>query len=269
VSRGLAVVLSLLAMGTPWFLPESMQVLRCFSVLLTFVGLVRNVDLLRLEWPLGKRLAHVVSVVDTRRLTPVPRALDTRNLLVVLAWNAVAWPVYYFVLPLASHFPGAGYWVFRWSAALVFVYAVTAGAYPVAHIVYRSLGLSTPLLHVAPAGARSLQEFWGERWNRIVSSWLRDTFFRPLARRRHPAMGMLLAFVASALLHAYLVVVAAPLSWALVMLAFFIAQALIIGMERVLGVRSWPPWAAHVWTVTWMVGLSPMFTEPGLRAIGA
>ena len=92
-------------------MPELPGVLRCFSVLLTFVGLVRNVDLLRLDWPLAKRLAHVASVVDTRKLTSVPRALDTKNLLVSLAWNAVAWPVYYFVLPLASRVSGAGYWV--------------------------------------------------------------------------------------------------------------------------------------------------------------
>jgi Membrane bound O-acyl transferase family len=255
-------------MGTAWLLPELPGVLRCFSVLLTFVGLVRNVDLLRLDWPLAKRLAHVASVVDTRKLTSVPRALDTKNLLVSLAWNAVAWPVYYFVLPLASRVSGAGYWVFRWSAALVFIYAVTAGAYPLGRALYRGVGFLTPLLHVTPARAKSVQEFWGERWNRIVSSWLRDTFFHPLARRRHAALGLLLAFTASALLHAYLVVVAAPLSSALVMLAFFVSQALVIGMERVLGVKSWPPWAAHVWTVAWMVGLSPMFSEPGLRALG-
>jgi hypothetical protein len=68
-------------MATAWLVPESLRVLRCCSVLLTFVGLVRNVDFLRLDWPLVKRLAHVASIADTRRLTPVPRALDTRNIL--------------------------------------------------------------------------------------------------------------------------------------------------------------------------------------------
>jgi hypothetical protein len=52
------------------------------------------------------------------------------------------------------------------------------------------------------------------------------------------------------------------------MLAFFVGQAVIIGMERVLKVRTWRPWVAHVWTIAWMVGLSPMFSEPGMRAIG-
>jgi len=261
-------VLSLAAMGTAWLLPERLQILRCFSVLLTFVSLMRNVDLLRVGWPFARRLVHVLSVVDTRRLTPAPRALDTENLLAAVGWNAVAWPAYYLVLPLASHFVGAGYWAFRWSAALVFIYAVSAGAYPLGRVVYRAIGFTTPPLHVAPAAAKSVQEFWGERWNRIVSGWLGDTFFRPLARRRHPLIGALLAFVASALLHAYLILVVAPLFWALVTLAFFVGQAVIIGMERVLKDRTWRPWAAHVWTIAWMVGLSPMFSEPGMRAIG-
>jgi Membrane bound O-acyl transferase family len=268
VRRGLGVVLSLSAMGTAWLLPPRLQVLRCFSVLLTFVSLMRNVDLLRVDWPLGRRLVHVLSIVDTRRLTPVPPGLDKDSLIAAVGWNALAWPVYYLVLPLASRFTGAGYWAFRWSAALVFIYAVSAGAYPLGRLVYRAIGFTTPPLHVAPAAAKSVQEFWGERWNRIVSGWLGDTFFRPLARRRHPLIGALLAFIASALLHAYLIFVVAPVFWALVTLAFFVLQAFIIGAEKLLKIRTWRPWAAHAWTIAWMVGLSPMFSEPGMRAIG-
>jgi D-alanyl-lipoteichoic acid acyltransferase DltB (MBOAT superfamily) len=113
-----------------------------------------------------------------------------------------------------------------------------------------------------------VQEFWGERWNRTVSLWLAETFFRPLARRRHPVLGGAAAFLASAVLHAYIAWVAVSWAMALVMLAYFLAQAVVIGLERVLGVRSWSAAAGHAWAIAWLVGLSPLFLEPALCAFG-
>lgn len=265
--RTLGVTLALTSMLTPWLVGAEHTLIRAIWVLGSFVGAMRTIDLTRGSWPTGARVAHIFSIVDDRRLLPTPPKVDVTGLGRCVAWEALAVGAYLSV-PLAAHFAGPIYWVWRWFFALAFIYALSAGAYLLATIVYGAIGFRTPPLHIAPAAARSVQEFWGERWNRIVNGWLAETFFRPLARRRRPALGALAAFMASAVLHAYIVLVAVNWGMALVMLAYFLLQAAIIALERVLRVRAWQPVAGHAWTILWMVSLSPLFSEPALRAFG-
>jgi hypothetical protein len=116
-----------------------------------------------------------------------------------------------------------------------------------------------------------VQELWGQRWARPVSRWLGEHVFRPLARRRRPGLGALLAFAGSAAFHAYGAWVGLGLVEGLPMaacvLAYFLVQAVIIAMERWLGVRRWPPWAGHAWTVGWMVVTAPLFVEPAAQVV--
>jgi hypothetical protein len=265
--RAFGVFLGVLSMASPWLVPPEHCLVRSVWVILAFAGTIRTVDVARGSWSLSERLIHVVSVVDTRRLRHVRPAFDGAALAQFFAWQILAWPAYY-AIPLASRFTGAGYWATRWFFALVFLYTLSAAGYRLLFFAYRAIGFVTPALHIAPAAARSVQEFWGERWNRTIGVWLSDTFFRPLARKRRPALGGLAAFTASAVVHAYIEWVAVTWTMALVVLAFFLSQAVVIGLERVLRVRAWAPVAGHVWTVAWMVGLSPLFCEPGLRAFG-
>jgi hypothetical protein len=265
--RALGVCLGLACMTPAWLVPPEHTLIRSIWVIGTFMGAARTIDLARGHWPVRERLIHIFSVVDTRRLERTRPAFDGVLLAQAAAWEILAWTLYQ-QIPAASRQSGLAFWAWRWSFALGFIYTLTAGAYPLLAFAYRTVGFRTPPLHITPAAARSVQEFWGERWNRTVSSWLAETFFRPLARRRRPALGGLAAFTASALLHAYIVWVAVTWGQALVMLAFFLMQAVVIALERVLRVRAWVPWAGHVWTVAWMVGLSPLFSEPALWAFG-
>src|SRR5262245_38623851 len=50
-------------------------------------------------------------------------------------------------------------------------------------LVFRALGIPVEKLFVCPVAATTLGEFWGQRWNRIVSEMFRDVVFRPFARR--------------------------------------------------------------------------------------
>jgi hypothetical protein len=265
--RAVGVVLSLASMTPPWLVPREHSLFRATWVVITFVGFARTVDLTRGVWSLSDRLVHVLSVVDTRKLTRVRPTFDRAAFLQFVAWELVAWPLYHSI-SLASRWTGPSHWAFRWLAALAYMYALTAGAYPLLFFAYRAIGFITPPLHITPAASRSVQEFWGERWNRTIGSWLSETFFRPLARRRHPVLGGFAAFTASAVVHAYIEWVSVTWAMALVVLAYFVSQAVVIGLERVVRVRTWAPWAGHVWAIGWMVGLSPLFTEPALRAFG-
>ena len=67
-------------------------------------------------------------------------------------------------------------------------------------------------------------EFWGERWNRTVGEWLYRFAFRPLARRRRPMLGLAAAFALSALLHAWMFVVALDVRAGFMAGAFFLVQ---------------------------------------------
>lgn len=269
--RALGVSVGVASMLPVWLLPEGHAALRGICTIVAFTGTMRVVDLHRGEWLRKDRLLHVLSVVDTRRLVRARPRLDVLALGQTLAWCGVAvaaaWPLGISLRPASP----LG-WIARWGSGVVVIYAVVAGLYRFLYFAYGAIGFVTPSLHVAPFVSRSVQEFWGERWARPISGWLADTFFFPLARVRRPLTGVLVAFSASAAFHAYAVWVSLGavdgLAMAAWTFAYFVLQGAVMTIERVAGVRRWAPWAGHVWTVVWMLALSPIFVEPIVRVLG-
>jgi hypothetical protein len=268
--RCFGALLAVSCMIPCWLVPASEAPLRAVFAIIAFSALMRSWDLLRGQWSLRERFIHVVSVVDTRRLSKALRS-DRRVAVSILlrtaVWGAVATATYC-LWEREGLSSTVGFWITRWSFGLVFVYTLSEGAYGLLEGVYRALGFVTPALHIHPAASRSVQEFWGERWNRTVNLWFAETFFRPLARRRMPLLGVTAAFGASALVHAYVAWVSAGVVMAVVMFAYFMLEAGVMGLERVFRVREWPPLAGHTWTLAWMILLSPGFTEPMAVCLG-
>jgi hypothetical protein len=60
-----------------------------------------------------------------------------------------------------------------------------------------ALGYAMEPVQRTPILSRSLAEFWGRRWNRIVGRWLRENAFEPFAKAGRPGTGSFVAFVAS------------------------------------------------------------------------
>ena len=149
----------------------------------------------------------------------------------------------------------------------MFAYAAIDGGYTMVRAVYRAVGFVTPPLHVWPLASMSVGELWGMRWARPVSDWLRKTCFLPLARRAHPALGILLCFVVSAVGHAYPLFVALGPAMAAMMLGYFMLQGAVVVAETRLGIAKWPRALRRSWTVVVMVITSPLFVEPCLRVI--
>ncbi len=255
-------------MGPAWLVPPEHSVVRTLWVVTSFAGVIRAVDVSRGAWSLTARLTHVLSVVDTRRLVRASPsvAASARAVAATVAWEGLAWGSYLGMKRIGDPTSASG-WGARWAFALAFAYTLTEGAYLVLALAYAALGFRTPTLHRSPAASRSVQEFWGERWNRTVSAWLGDTFFRPLARKRRPLVGAVLAFAVSAVFHAYIGWVGAGPWMGALCLVFFLLQGALLVVERYIGVRQWPAWAGHAWAVFWMVGLSPLFTEPMARVV--
>jgi len=248
-------------LGAPW-LAGPIPLLRATSALLGWVSMFRIVDLVRFRqpWSASRRLLHVASLVDSRTLHRAPPRIDLLAVGRALLWAALAVAGLYVARspqPLA-----------RWGSGLVLAYAGVEAIYAVVFAAYRAIGFVTPRLHVWPVASLSIAELWGARWARPVSTWLRETCFRPLARRGHPALGVVLGFVVSAVGHAYPALVAVGPQMAAMMFAFFFTQGIFVILEARLGAARWPRAARRAWTVTIMLASSPLFVEPALRTLG-
>ncbi len=267
--RTLGVVLALASLLVAWLLPPEPARVRGVLALVTSVCTMRVVDLHRGTWSFRARVAHTFSVVDTRLLTRARSRLDVAALGTTLGWLATALAAGRGLDALYA--AGAESWPARWAIGVVLVYAAIAALYGALAVGYHGAGWDTPPLHVAPILARSVQEFWGERWARPISQWLGEVCFRPL-RRTRPRTGVLAAFAVSAAFHAYAVWVSFGFvggrALTAATFAYFVLQGAVMTVERVARVRRWPAWGGHAWTVVWMLALAPLFVEPCLRVLG-
>ena len=266
--RALAIGVSTSAVLVPWM--AETRLVQAFLAVYCVVSLGRVIDLIRMRtsyaWP--RRVIHAMSSFDSRKATRAPPKLPRLAVMSVLLYAPLMLVGLYVVLRVAPNMGGEKQiFVVRSAGGLVFVYCLTETLYAAVWGGMRAIGLAFPPLHVSPILSRSVQEFWGERWNRTVNDWLRTNCFMPLARRRRPVLGVAAAFVTSAALHAYMTVIPLGLVMTGWMTAYFLVQPLLIGMERLLGVARWPVSAAHLWTVTVMVLPSPLFVEPMLQIL--
>ena len=217
--------------------------------------------------PALQRLALACCVLDPRGFVAVKPSVSgplvARGLaflvLAIAAWQA------------ASSARGREEW---WAGAGGFVAGLSLlyAGLEVADAAFRSgyllAGWRAPAVQRDPVVSRSLAEFWGRRWNRVVGGMLFRWFFRPVARRGSAALGVMAAFTASGLLHSGPTLVALDLGAAVQMQGFFMLHGGLVLLERALGVARWPSWAAHGWVVTMMLGMGWLFVGPALRMFG-
>jgi hypothetical protein len=160
-------------------------------------------------------------------------------------------------------------WFLRYFVGVLVTYLAVEAVVRLLGFVYRASGLAPPRLHDHPIVSRSLAEFWGRRWNRIVGTWLRAVAFAPLMARGYPRLGIAWAFLLSAVLHFYFCTPALGPGPALLMASFFVLQLPFVGLERLFVVRRWPRPLQHVWTLAVLALLSPLFVEPFLQVVEA
>jgi hypothetical protein len=265
--RALALGVAASAVLVPWI--AQVRLVQAFLAVFSLVSFGRVIDLVQMRtsfrWP--RRIIHAVSSFDSRKAVVTKPELALRTIVIALLYAPIMLAGLYVVVRVAPSMHGELQFLVRSVGGLVFVYCLTETIYGVTWSAMRALGFAFPPLHITPMLARSVQEFWGERWNRTVNDWLRVNCFMPFARRRKPVLGIAAAFVVSAGLHAYMTVIPLGLVKAGWMIAYFLVQAVLIGIERRLGVARWSAPAAHLWTVTVMVLVSPLFVEPMLEIL--
>ena len=102
-------------------------------------------------------------------------------------------------------------------------------------LIWLPSGKILPELHDRPWKSRSLEDFWGRRWNLWYSDWTRSTIFRPL-RKRKPYTALALAFFTSGILHEWVINVPLYLCtgnlYFGLMMVYFVGQFFGITVER-------------------------------------
>jgi hypothetical protein len=124
--------------------------------------------------------------------------------------------------------------IFRSYLAAPILLLLTEMLVALAAVLWLPSGQLLAPLHNRPWRARSVADFWGQRWNTYYSDWTRFTIFQPL--RRRPVLALLLAFAFSALLHE--AVINVPLYFVTgralfgTMMIYFLAQPIGVLLER-------------------------------------
>lgn len=270
--RRLAVALGTLALGVPWLVPREATVLRSAVALEVFWSWLKVIGLAqeRKQRGLAFRVVQMLVVHDLRRDAWVrggtrPSLLAQVGVSALLT-GAVALAALYGALFVAPGLASPWAALARYGFGVVFAYFGIEGVLRGFELVYRCAGLEPPVFHRHPILARSIAEFWAQRWNRVVGAWLFDNIYRPLARRG-PTLASAATFAASALLHVYFITPALGLRWGLVMGAFFIIQIPLSWLEARLDERRWSTPLQRIWTIGWLTLISPLFLEPLLRVL--
>ncbi len=190
----------------------------------TTLSLGRVIDLVSesRELSFGARLWHVFGLVDTRQTTRVPPAIDIKALGKTLAYAVLATIGLMVVIDLTPATDGNWDWLLRLLGGALFFYSLADAVEGGVRTLYRAIGVCVPRQQIVPIVSRSVQEFWGKRWNRAVGAWLRTHCFLPFAHRRQIRTGLVAAFCTSAVFHAYFTWVAVGGVMAFAMVAFFL-----------------------------------------------
>lgn len=267
--RAITWVLASVAPFFPWFssteVPLGRFVLAMGGVLILF----HTIDLSRdpRDHSAKERVWFMLTPFDTRAARRVRPELRPKLVAAIVLWGtlsvAALWAVGR-VHPVES----VGTWLVRWALGAVGFYSAVEAVGALMYQGYLLGGIEPPPLHRLPIASRTVQEFWGERWNLEVRRWLHQHVFSPLARRRGVTRAMMMAFVGSTVLHVWLILPAGGLAMAGLWALFFLLQGVLIALERMLRVSRWRRPLAHAWTVSLFVLASPLFVEPLLRACG-
>src|SRR5262245_4844992 len=197
-------------------------------------------------------------LVGQRTAADAPVPTVSGFLLNALAGAALLWLVPRF-LPASTPRP-ARFWI-----ALVGIGFLLIARFDFYALIFRAMRFAVEKVWDCPIAATTLGDFWGRRWNRIVSGMVREVIFFPVARRAGAPAALLAVFLYSGLYHEIVSFLAGSGYGGPTL--DFLVQYLGVAIENSRAARRWlrgHPWLGRAWT--WTVVLLPvgLFLHPGL-----
>lgn len=125
-----------------------------------------------------------------------------------------------------SHYLLRG-WVGMVGAVLVLHF----GTFRIASLIWQRLGVKAEPIMAAPFWSRSLSEFWGKRWNLGFRQLAYDLIFAPLHKKLGSGVAGFIVFVASGLIHDFVISLPARGGYGLPT-AYFVLQGAGVAAER-------------------------------------
>jgi hypothetical protein len=132
-------------------------------------------------------------------------------------------------------------------------------------LIFRALGFPVERFWDCPVAAVSLGDFWGRRWNRLVSGLLRDVLFFPLARRVGARWAMFAVFLYSGFYHEAVSFLTGS-GYGGPTLYFLIQYAgvAVENLRPVRRLRQAYPWLSRAWTAAVVVAPVGLFVQSRL-----
>jgi hypothetical protein len=269
VRRVFAALIACPALVLPFVAPPG-ALLRFFLAVGASLMLARVIELARYPGvvELRLRLWHTVGVIDVLRARRVPSHVNRGAALRAIGFALLSAVSFFAVAATAEIDNEVMRYAGRWTAGAVLAYSGFDMMASSLVFLYGLAGVVAPPLHRDPILSKSVAEFWGQRWNRIVHRHLKLFVFVPMVRRGLSSSAAGAAFLASAILHFYIAAPSVGLRLAVLMALFFIVQYGLMLLERRLNVTRWPGSWARVWTVGSILLTAPIFIESALRVLG-
>jgi alginate O-acetyltransferase complex protein AlgI len=139
---------------------------------------------------------------------------------------------------------------------------------------WRWWGVNVKELFRSPYKSRSLNEFWGKRWNMAFSEMTTLIAYRPLKFKLGKAGAMILSFLLSGLLHEIAISLPVKAGYGLPMLYFALHGMLMYAEEKSTLVQKIlaNKVLSHIWVLGWLVLpihllFHPAFVEGVLRPL--
>ncbi len=127
-----------------------------------------------------------------------------------------------------------------WLAIASMLLVIHLGLFDMLAGFWRLLGYPVERICPEPWLARSLSEFWGERWNMAFHVFARDQIYRPLSRRLGRTAAIAAVFLFSGIVHDLVISFPAGGGWGLPTLYFVIHGALVwMEKRRVFSPTRW------------------------------
>jgi alginate O-acetyltransferase complex protein AlgI len=105
------------------------------------------------------------------------------------------------------------------------------GIFQIVALLWQSVGVNAKAIMSAPLRSASLGEFWGKRWNLGFRQLAQELIFRPLHRTLGAGAAGFLVFVASGLIHDFVISLPARGGYGLPTL-YFLLQGAGVTVER-------------------------------------